>query len=591
MRKRKKPTDEMSGLTIAEEAIHLLCHTPLHIWAYYHIGTIPFIMGLLFFWSDMSRSAFAAERCLKASLGLAFLFIWMKCWQAVFADALRLQIIEAKHEPWSLRKIFRMVVIQTAIQPYGLLILPVALLVTLPFCHVYTFYQYITINSIRSDTDMKTLCRNARKHALLWNRQNILINWLFNPWLFGLGLVIVFTATRVVVSISPILYGDVSLWWFLLAMIVTFHFLLPLSPIGCVAAANIASVLFLLPAFLHSFLGIQTVFTLSSWSSIFNTTFLMTVFGLTFLCIDPLAKAAYALRCFYADSRHNGVDLILRMKTASKTMALLLLGLFCLSGSWTSVQAEESTGLQAPEHQLNTAIDNVMTQPEYAWRMPREMQSDDSTEHGFLWSFLKQVGEHMEKLLKKIVSLLNKLAKWIEKLFPKKMAPSVNKINWQDPVRILLFAFLSLAASILAVFLYRLWKTKSNRNMVTARTIESAPDLMDEKVTADLLPADEWMQMAQELIAKGELRLAARAMFLGCLANLAYSKLVDIAASKSNYEYLRELERHAHDQPRMLSSFSGIVMMFEKVWYGRHEMTEDRMDAYSDGIEGVIHGS
>ncbi|NCC51579.1 MAG: DUF4129 domain-containing protein [Spartobacteria bacterium] len=593
-RKRHKPTDEISGLVIAEQAVHLLCRTPLHLWAGYYVGSIPFVMGLLFFWSDMSRSAFAQQRCFMASLGLAGLFIWMKCWHAVFADGLRLLIIEAPRPAFSGRKLLRLVAIQTATQPFGLIALPVALLITIPFLHVYTFYQYITVNSLRDESGLNALCRDAWKHALLWQRQNLLINWLFNPWLFGVGLALVFTATRLVVSTSPILASEAHMLWFLLAIVVTFHFLLPFSPMGCIAAGNIATFLFLLPALLHSFLGIQTVFMLSGWHSVFNTTFLMTVFGLTYLCMDPIMKAAYAMRCFHADARHSGADLILRLKSARRAI-MLLLGVLCFWTCCGIVQADDLAEPLPPAtievDQMDATIDDVLTQPEYAWRMPREA-ARAAAEHGFLWHFMKQMGEHIEKLFKKLVRLLNKLARWLDKHFGHRTSNETTSVNWQDPVRALLFIFMALVASILAVFIYRLWKQRTGtRGVVTARAVQSVPDLTDEKVTADLLPADEWMLMAQELIAQGQLRLAARAMFLGGLATLAHHKLVTIASSKSNYEYLRELERHAHDRPEMLSSFSGTILMFERVWYGSHEMTPEALAVYTTGMEGILHGA
>ena len=44
---------------------------PLSTLAYYYIGAAPFVLGLLFFWSDMSRGAFAGARLGPEVAGLA----------------------------------------------------------------------------------------------------------------------------------------------------------------------------------------------------------------------------------------------------------------------------------------------------------------------------------------------------------------------------------------------------------------------------------------------------------------------------------------------------------------------------------------
>ena len=76
------------AMEIIEEAVYVLRRNPLSLLAGYYIGTLPFITALLYFWADMSRSAFAEDYCSPASLGLALLFIWMKCWHAVFCQKL-----------------------------------------------------------------------------------------------------------------------------------------------------------------------------------------------------------------------------------------------------------------------------------------------------------------------------------------------------------------------------------------------------------------------------------------------------------------------------------------------------------------------
>jgi hypothetical protein len=54
--------------------------------------------------------------------------------------------------------------------------------------------------------------------------------------------------------------------------------------------------------------GMESDFSQSPLSML-NTTFFATMFGLTYLCLDPLIKACYVLRCFYGTSLRSGEDL------------------------------------------------------------------------------------------------------------------------------------------------------------------------------------------------------------------------------------------------------------------------------------------
>ena len=93
--------EEPAALDVAEEAVHLLRTAPAHVIAAYYVGSIPFILGLLYLWADMSRSAFAGRHCAPAALGLALLFVWMKIWQTIFAVGLKGSLTREPAPPWT----------------------------------------------------------------------------------------------------------------------------------------------------------------------------------------------------------------------------------------------------------------------------------------------------------------------------------------------------------------------------------------------------------------------------------------------------------------------------------------------------------
>ena len=118
-------------LDLIEEATHVLRTAPAATLAVYFLGTIPFVLGLLFFWADMSRSPLAPQHLASASLGMALLFFWMKFWQAAFARRVRAQAAGEEFPLFTFRRCVRIFFVQAIIQPLtGLLLLPLALIPT-----------------------------------------------------------------------------------------------------------------------------------------------------------------------------------------------------------------------------------------------------------------------------------------------------------------------------------------------------------------------------------------------------------------------------------------------------------------------------
>src|SRR5580700_5242045 len=109
-----------SGFDLLEEATHLLRTASATTLAAYYLGAIPFVLGLLFFWADMSRSPFAPQQIAAASFGMTLLFFWMKFWQAIFAQRIRAQAANRDYRPPGFRACARIFVMQAVIKSSGL---------------------------------------------------------------------------------------------------------------------------------------------------------------------------------------------------------------------------------------------------------------------------------------------------------------------------------------------------------------------------------------------------------------------------------------------------------------------------------------
>jgi len=533
--KRKSQEHHKSAILILEEAVHLLRKAPLFLLSGYYIGTLPFILGLFYFWADMSRSADAKSYHAVASLGIALLYIWMKCWHVVFAARVKMSISGQPVPRWSLHRMLTLVTTQTLIHATAFFILPLAALVAIPFGWCYAFYQNITAEAITELDDLKTLCQKAWFQAKLWPRQNHM----------------------------------------LLAIIFIF---------GVVVFLNLAGAIYILPHLLKKYIGVESMFTLSG-SHVINTTFWVVTIGISYLCMNPLVKTVYALRCFYGAALKSGDDLKTELKGLMPGRTGVAIGLFVVAlfaGSPIPSIAIE-THFASPEA-LDRSIDEVMERREFTWRMPRELiAEDEKTPKGPIASVVAWIIDKLGKGIKAVINWVDKLMDWLIGLLPtgdRRTASS--NANWITSVRVAVFVLLIGILCALVYILWRSWMRRQNAQAeIVAAAVESTPNLENDDTAADDLPVNRWLELARELTEKGSWRLAIRAFYLATLANLAENELITIEKFKSNREYENELHRRAHQKEALLKAFSKSREVFERVWYGMYEINRSDLDHYA----------
>ena len=174
-----------SAIRIIEEAVHLLRSAPGSLLAGYYIGSVPFVLGLMYFWADMSRSANAGEHCTMAALSLAFLYIWMKFWHAVFAHQVRAQMTGEPPCRWPWQRVISVAATQCLIQSTRFIVLPIAGVMLIPYGFCYAFYQNAAahVGEDPHNITITSTCKWAWRQSRLWPRQNHLLICIF--WIFG----------------------------------------------------------------------------------------------------------------------------------------------------------------------------------------------------------------------------------------------------------------------------------------------------------------------------------------------------------------------------------------------------------------------
>ncbi|MGB8355530.1 MAG: DUF4129 domain-containing protein [Chthoniobacteraceae bacterium] len=559
---KKKLRKSKPAIDLIEEAIHLLRIAPGTVHVLYYAGSVPFVLALLHFWSDMSRGAYAYNRIGGDSLTLGLMFVWMKCWHAASASKLRAFLsgsddvtssgvinpyqplptltgsAPARH--WSPDRIIRLVTLQAAIQPTALFIRPLALLVTIPYGWTRAFYENAVILADGAE-GLRDLCSKAKRQAFLWPSQNHMA--LIYMWLFG------------------------TVVWL-----------------------NIAVLLWTAPQLLKMFTGIETAFTRSPYAA-FNTTFVATSVAFAYLFVNPVTKCIYVLRCFYGESVHTGDDLRLEMRRATAVIVSVVALFLCTPAGAIASPQEKPASAQVEPSALDSSIDRVLKRDEFAWRLPRQDPPKTEAGEGFLSRFFEDVGrtfsEWFKPVKKWIKELAQKLRDWMISRHTPEDSGSPSFGNLKEVLNTILWG---LCVLIIALIGWLVWKNRRSfrkRIQVSAEPITAVPDLNSETILASQLPEDEWLKLAREMMEKGERRLAVRAFYLATLAHLGLRELIGIARYKSNRDYQRELIRRARTRIDLLEAFGQSMSVFEGVWYGSHQATDELLAQFTERFNRI----
>jgi hypothetical protein len=246
-------------IDLLEEAIHLLRRTSAITYAYYILGVTPF--ALLFFQllADASYHRYLAEHLDESVIRLAIAYCWMKGFQALACQRL---LATYSGEPVRRRGplgLLQLWSAQSAIQPWGILIKPMAFLVMIPAPFVDAFFQTASI-------------------AITGNRGDFMRCIRLSTGKIGPGLVLngIIFAFRIVTFIS------------------------------------VYSTLATLPFLCKMLFGIETLLT-HNFEWLVSIPFLLGTAFVSYFMIDLLQKSFYVIRLRRIECETSGKDLIYRL--------------------------------------------------------------------------------------------------------------------------------------------------------------------------------------------------------------------------------------------------------------------------------------
>jgi len=531
------------AVELIEESVHILRAAPKAVLALYFAGTAPFVLGVLFFWAYVTWFAPPPPVIAWWSCGLVLLFAAMKAAHADFCARLLALRLGAPAPVFSARRLLHLAVDQMRIQAWGLVALPIALVTIVPFGWVYAYFQSATV--LCENEDAGSL---AGEQAATWPGQN------------HVGLLII-------------------------------------SLLFLAALLNVAGTFLVIPWFANHVLGIENAFGLGGWGWI-NTTFLASVICLSWLVTDPFAKAFYVLRVFYGRARTSGEDLRAELQKARLLSGVrhiaALAALLCALGGTASAAAPAAPApvpaAVSPE-KLDASISDVMAGRDFRWRLHQRASAEDEAD-GPIKGFVRKGVDMLRSMMSGAGRLWRRFTRWFNGLFPDEEAPKgapEGSSGGASALRLVLYFFAAGVVILVGVIVY-LVVTRGRaerRPAIEATGVTPAlPDIADEGSHAGMLRTEEWLEVARAQLARGEWRLAWRALYLATLARLAADGLVSLAKSKTNLDYEREVRRRSLGSLDITDRFAARRAAYEDVWYGQLMPEESKARDWLAEMEG-----
>ncbi len=164
----------------------------------------------------------------------------------------------------------------------------------------------------------------------------------------------------------------------------------------------------------------------------------------------------------------------------------------------------------------------------------------------YLDSLLKAQKENKKKEQKNIPSGPSMLDRFLS-------SPGLQVILWM------------LAVLFIGFIIYKLFLTEGVFRKKTTAS-KTTPDVEEEIIT----PESDFEKLIRLALQSGNYRLAVRYQYLQTLHKLAAKNIIELAADKTNNNYVRELTNKNYQQ-----DFAALTLNYEYVWYGEFAIDEN----------------
>ncbi len=225
-----------------------------------------------------------------------------------------------------------------------------------------------------------------------------------------------------------------------------------------------------------------------------------------------------------------------------------------------------------PDEELEDALDRVVHDRDFAWRMP-PVESDEPK--SLLVKLLDSISDGLKKMLLE-------LAEFIEEIVLS-FRSDADKGDWLGNMLSggkFLTITVILIAVLTAFLLWRHLKNKSNDKLKLQRLdpIKKDVESIDSLSPSEILES-EWHEIGQGFLRSGDYKSAVRAIFIASIAILSKKEIIVLRKSKTNREYSRELRRKLRRAGDAGDAFNQSLSFFEMVCYGNADPDREMAEA------------
>jgi len=545
--------EDVSPAERLDEAFAQLRALPVSAFVWCVVGPVPMVLALLFGWADLTDGGVPGLGVAWWAAVLTAGWVWLKVTQAFFARAVWGCLLPVGGLPalspggW-----FRRTGALLAVTAWAVPALALAALTVVPFGWVFGFFHQATALAYTHDLGGRPWRELVRASAHLTHRE---------LWAQHLSLVM-------------------------------------LAVLAVLVWASVFGLGLMVPYLVSVLTGVESEFTRSPLAVAVSPLYLSLTVSLSWMIFSPYGRVVHVLRAFHGLSRRTGDDVLGRLQAlrsrvsggAAVVCFLILMGVGggALRAEPPAVEtpgpAREVPAAVAADPvdtaRLSQAIRDTLAQREYQWRGPGAGEAGGETAtHGPL-AAVKDALRSVRDGLRTLDRWLSDASRRLRQLLGRSPggAPSGEGGGLEgDALR----AFL-VVGGVLVVggglgLAVRAWHRRRRvvGSVGAGGAAAPAVDLAGEGTLASALPEDAWLQMARVQREAGDLRLAVRAVFLATVAAMGERRLIEIGRGKSNRDYVEELRRRAVGRSDVPEVFGRSVAVFERVWYGRHDVAPE----------------
>lgn len=186
----------------------------------------------------------------------------------------------------------------------------------------------------------------------------------------------------------------------------------------------------------------------------------------------------------------------------------------------------------------------------------------------------------LARFLNALSRLWQRFLKWLDNLFPEPEPLKPGESRAASGVAQIFI--ISLALGLILFVAWKLAPRFARQRRGRKKEKREARIVLGERLEADQTSAD-LLAEAEALARAGQLRAAIRKGYIALLCELGDRKVLSLAQSKTNRDYLRALQSEETIYPEMRH----LTDSFENHWYGFAPATENDWDAFRSGIRRV----